>query len=77
MVAMGTMAVISLIFQSHGTCGATARNIIPEIPMIEKAMLNLNFFNTLGTSMKKFENSASFAVAPQVILISNMWARSA
>jgi hypothetical protein len=32
---------------------------------------------TFGTSMKKFENSTSFAVAPHVMFISNMCARSA
>ncbi len=40
-------------------------------------MLHLNFRSTLGTSMKKFENSASFDVAPHVISISNMCASNA
>ena len=33
--------------------------------------------NILGTSMKKFERSTSFFVAPHVMLYENMWARSA
>jgi hypothetical protein len=33
----------------------------------------LNLFNTLETSIKKFENSTSIEVAPQDMSISNMW----
>ena len=51
--------------------------IMPEINTTEKVMQNQNCLSTFGTSMKKFENSNSLAVAPHVILISNMWARRA
>ena len=43
-----------------------ARVIIVAMANIEKAKENLNLFSTFGTSMKKFENSASFEVAPHV-----------
>jgi hypothetical protein len=77
-VAMGKMATKSFIIQSCGTkLLPTANMIIPAIPSRANIMLHLNFFNTLGTSMKKLENSASLAVAPHVMFISNMWARRA
>ncbi len=74
---MGRMATKSVMRQSHGTNGANAIMIMPAILMTAKAMENLNLFKTLGTSMKKLLNSASFAVAPHVMSISNIWARSA
>lgn len=76
-VAMGRMGTKSLICQSGGINEPVARMIIPTIPVSENAMLYLNFFRTLGTSMKKLENSASLAVAPQVMSTSNMCARRA
>ena len=45
-----------------------ARIIIAAMANIEKVKENLNFFRTFGTSMKKFENSASFDVAPHVCI---------
>lgn len=41
-VAMGRMATKSLIRQSYGTNGATARIIIPAMKTREKTMENLN-----------------------------------
>jgi hypothetical protein len=48
-----------------------------EIITHENVMLNQNCLSTFGTSMKKFENSNSLAVAPYVMLISNIWGRIA
>ena len=76
-VDMGKIATKSLICQSGGIKLPSERIIMPTMPMRAKSILNLNFLRTLGTSMKKLENSASFAVAPHVMLISNMWARRA
>lgn len=70
---MGRMATKSVIIQSYGIkLDPFAKMIMPAMPMTENIMENLNFFKTLGTSMKKLLNSASFEVAPQVMLISNM-----
>ena len=71
------MATKSVMRQSYGTKFASAIMIMPAMPMTAKAMENLNFLKTFGTSMKKLLNSASFAVAPHVISISNIWASSA
>ena len=71
-VAIGKMATKSLICQSGGMKLPHASTIMPIMPMRAKAIENLNFLRTLGTSMKKLENSASLEVAPQVISISNM-----
>ena len=77
-VDMGKIATKSLICQSGGTFKLEEeRTIMPEMPMKANNMLNLNFRSTLGTSMKKLENSASLAVAPHVMLISNMCASRA
>ena len=51
--------------------------IMPAMLKMANAIENLNLFKTFGTSMKKLLNSASFAVAPHVMLTSNMWASSA
>ena len=45
--------------------------------MLWERGVKLTFFNTLGTSIKKLENSASLEVAPHVMSISNMWASRA
>ena len=71
-VAMGNIATKSLICQSGGMNVPQASTIMPIMPMRANAMENLNFLRTLGTSMKKFENSASLEVAPQVMSISNI-----
>lgn len=76
-VDMGKIATKSFICQSGGTKLPSERTIMPRMPMRANSMLNLNFLRTFGTSMKKLENSASLAVAPHVMLISNMWARRA
>ena len=68
-VAMGKIATKSLISHVRGMKEPVARIIIPAIANVEKAKENLNFFRTLGTSMKKFENSASLDVAPHVWLL--------
>jgi len=77
----GTIDSSWLICHEKGMKDASPRIIKPEIkPEIntsEKVMLNQNCLSTFGTSMKKFENSNSMAVAPHVMLISNMWARRA
>lgn len=54
-----------------------ASTIMATIANVENANENLKRRSTLGASMKKLENSSSFAVAPQVMLISNMCANSA
>ena len=46
--------------------GPVARMIIPTIANVEKTKENLNLFRTLGTSIKKLENSTSLDVAPHV-----------
>jgi hypothetical protein len=48
-------------------------------PIIEKQNKNVkrNFLSSFGISLKKVVSSASLAVAPQVILISNMCDRRA
>ena len=74
---MGKIATKSVIRQSGGMKVPVAKTTMPAIPSKAKIMLNLNFLRTLGTSMKKLENSASLLVAPQVMSISNMWASRA
>ena len=64
MVDMGRMAMKEVIFQSYGTNGAQASTTMPTMKTSEKAMLNLNWRSTRGTSMKKLEASASLEVAP-------------
>ena len=76
-VAMGRMAVKSVILQSHGTKGQTAKTIIAMQPSSAKSMLHLKPLRILGTSMKKLENWTSLEVAPHVMLISNICASSA
>lgn len=74
-IASGTMAVNSLITQPNGA--NSAKYIIPPIKMIMERYIHLKDFAILGTSLKKLEASNSLAVAPQVMLIENMWARMA
>jgi hypothetical protein len=76
-MAIGKIATKSVIRQPTGTNGATARMIIATIPSKLIAKLNLNLLSTLGTSIKKLENSASLDVAPHCMLYSNMCASSA
>jgi len=50
----------------------TAMMTIPAIVKSDKAMLYLKDLNTFGISIKKFENSTSFEVAPQDMSMLNM-----
>jgi hypothetical protein len=77
-VAKGKIATKSVISQSYGIkLLPHARTIMPVMAVNENKKLHLNVFKTLGTSMKKFDVSFSFAVAPHVMLISNICARRA
>ena len=76
-MAMGKMATNLVIFQLQGINVASAMMIITTIINRDKHIDHLNFLATLGTSMKKLENSTSFAVAPHDMSISSMWQRRA
>ncbi len=57
--------------------GAKAMTITPMIVAVQKAKVYPKRLRTLGTSRKKLLNSTSFAVAPQDMLISNIWHKMA
>lgn len=46
---------------------------MPAIVSNDRAMLYLKDLKTFGISMKKLENSTSFAVAPHDMSMLNMW----
>merc|ERR1712169_104180 len=71
------MATKSVMRQSWGIKSAVARIMTPMMDKRDRSMETRNFFNTLGTSMKKLENSASLEVEPQLMSISNMCAKRA
>lgn len=75
MVDSGQMAVKKLMRQKGGAM--VARQIMPALQTMQKRKVNLNFFSSLGTSSKKVVFSISLAVAPQVMLMENMWERRA
>ena len=54
-----------------------ARITIAKMQMNERMNATAKRFRIRGTSMKKFERSTSFLVAPHVMLYENRWARSA
>lgn len=49
--------------------------IIPATRTIEIESCTQNLFKIFGISLKKFERSTSFFVAPHVMLYENIWAR--
>jgi len=52
------------MFQLQGMKSPFAMTTIAAIVASDRAMLYLKILATLGISMKKLENSTSFAVAP-------------
>lgn len=73
----GTIASNWWIRQLYGTKDPAAMIPMPAAQSMEKVNANQNRLKTLGTSTKKFENSSSLAVAPQVMRMLNMWQRRA
>ena len=71
-MANGKMATKSVMCHEYGMKGAVARMIMPAMETKEKVIDTQNCFSTLGTSIKKLENSASLEVAPHVMSTSNM-----
>ena len=67
-VVRGKMATKSVIFHGHGTY-STPATIMP-VQAMQNRKVNLKRDSRRGISSKKETVSASFAVAPQLILIS-------
>ena len=73
MTASGTVAVIPVISQPLGAHGV-ARKIMPPMQGTTKAYIIQKFLKILGTSLKKLDFSASFAVAPHSMFMENLHA---
>lgn len=74
-IVKGKMATKSVICHGHGT-NKTPATIMP-VQTKQKRKVNLNRDSKRGISSKNETSSASFAVAPQVILIPKKWQRMA
>ncbi len=72
MVPSGNIAMKIFILQKNGIM-PVLKTIIIAVHVMQKMNVNLNFFNSLGISSKKLVFSISFAVAPQLRSISNIW----